>query len=335
MATGLIDLAAPVPQATAAAPYTAAQTTAKTANVTSAAAKQADLTKAALTTGAVDTPQTVQGQLKGIIDANSPLQQQAAARAAQQANARGLMNSSMAVEAGQAAVIGSAMPIAQQDASTYGRQALTNQADANQNAQFNASAENQNAQFNAGEANTTDKFNAGEANTVSKFNADQGNAVGQANTVQANEAAKVNLSEQNDLIKANLDVASKNALTNLEASYKSLIQASSSAQGLQQQLMSDIERIQNNKDLDATARQVAINQQVELTKNSLNLLGAMNNLNLDGLLTFGAGVTTPDLKQSAPTAEQVAQAQADQAARDEAAMQNQSFQDSFASRGGG
>lgn len=295
MASGLIDLQAPVPQATGAAPYTAAQTAAKTANVTSAAARQADLTKAAVNTGAVDAPQTVQGQLKGILDTNSPLQQQAEARARQQAGARGLANTSMAVEAGQAAVIGSALPIAQQDASTFSRQSLQNQADVNRNQEFNASAANQGSQFNVGEANTTSKFNVGEANVVSKFNADQANAIAQANTTAANDAAKTALIQQNDMIKANLDVASKSAITNLEANYKTLIQSSASAQSIQQQLLANLERIQNNKDLDGAARQVAINQQVELTKNSLNLLGAMNNLNLDALLTFGSGVTTPEL----------------------------------------
>lgn len=62
---------------------------------------------------------TVQGQVSNIIDQNSPLMQQAATRGLQAANSRGLLNSSMAVQAGQAAVLDAAMPMAQQDAATY------------------------------------------------------------------------------------------------------------------------------------------------------------------------------------------------------------------------
>lgn len=63
--------------------------------------------------------QTVQSQLEQVIAADSPLMQQARTRALQQANQRGLLNSSMAVTAGQSAVLDAATPIAQQDASTY------------------------------------------------------------------------------------------------------------------------------------------------------------------------------------------------------------------------
>lgn len=67
----------------------------------------------------VSPNQTVQTQLEQIIAADSPLMQQARARALQAANERGLLNSSMAVTAGQSALYDAAMPIAQQDASTY------------------------------------------------------------------------------------------------------------------------------------------------------------------------------------------------------------------------
>lgn len=65
--------------------------------------------------------ETVRSQLQQIIADDSPLMQQARARAMQQANSRGLLNSSMAATAGQAALYDAAMPIATQDASTYAR----------------------------------------------------------------------------------------------------------------------------------------------------------------------------------------------------------------------
>lgn len=63
--------------------------------------------------------QTVQSQLEQVIAADSPLMQQARMRALQQANQRGVLNSSMTVTAGNAAVLDAASAIAQQDASTY------------------------------------------------------------------------------------------------------------------------------------------------------------------------------------------------------------------------
>lgn len=76
--------------------------------------------------------QTVQGQLADLLKTGNPLLEQAKARAMQQANARGLQNTSMAAQAGEEAILAAAMPIAQQDAQTYQQQALANQDIVNQ-----------------------------------------------------------------------------------------------------------------------------------------------------------------------------------------------------------
>lgn len=65
--------------------------------------------------------ETVRSQLQQLIADDSPLMQQARARALQTANTRGLLNSSMAMTAADSAMYDAAMPIAQQDASTYAR----------------------------------------------------------------------------------------------------------------------------------------------------------------------------------------------------------------------
>lgn len=70
------------------------------------------------------TPQTytpgenslVSGQLNQLLNGDSPYLQRARARATELANSRGLMNSSIAASAGEAAAIDAAMPIAQADA---------------------------------------------------------------------------------------------------------------------------------------------------------------------------------------------------------------------------
>lgn len=77
--------------------------------------------------------ETVAGNMKSMLDEGSPYIQAARERAKGQANARGLLNSTMAASAGEAAAIDAAMPIAQADAGIYGKAsdyntALTNQA---------------------------------------------------------------------------------------------------------------------------------------------------------------------------------------------------------------
>ncbi len=85
---------------------------------------------------------SVEGLVKNIIDEDSILMQQAAVRGKQFAHQRGLLNSSMAGQASQAAVLDRAIPIAQQDAA----QRL-------QNKQFNIGQENWAAGFSATAAN--------------------------------------------------------------------------------------------------------------------------------------------------------------------------------------
>ena len=84
------------------------------------------------TTRQVSSGETVSGQMERILASNSPLLQRARTRAAQAANKRGLLNSSMGVQAGEEAVLTTAMPMAQDDASIYSNQGLANQTVQNQ-----------------------------------------------------------------------------------------------------------------------------------------------------------------------------------------------------------
>lgn len=112
---------------------------------------------------APDSKSTVQGQLSNVLANDSPLLTQARTRASQSAASRGLLNSSMAVSAGESAAYDVALPIAQQDASTHA-----------QAGQFNANAKNQSSMFNAGESNKLQgqqldqEFQSGLANADAK-----------------------------------------------------------------------------------------------------------------------------------------------------------------------
>lgn len=101
--------------------------------------------KVAPTLGTFDEGKGVAGRVNQITTSGSPLMQTARTRAAQQSAKRGLMNSSIGVQAGEQAVIETAAPIASADASLYQQQQL-----ANQSAQNNASIINANNAISAG-----------------------------------------------------------------------------------------------------------------------------------------------------------------------------------------
>jgi len=79
------------------------------------------------TPGSVASNQTIQGQMSGLLDSNNPLLKRAKTKAAQAANSRGLLNSSMGVQAGEEAVLTAALPIAQFDATQFSNQSKLNQ----------------------------------------------------------------------------------------------------------------------------------------------------------------------------------------------------------------
>jgi hypothetical protein len=95
------------------------------------------------TMGSIDpATETVQGQMQGLLAANSPYIQLARQNALGTANNRGLLNSSIAAGAGEKAAIESALPIANADAQLYQQQSMANQQYQNQAGQFNAAEKN-------------------------------------------------------------------------------------------------------------------------------------------------------------------------------------------------
>ncbi len=95
-----------------------------------------------LTTRSVQENETVGGQINSLLDENSAYIQGNRDRAMRAANARGLVNSTMAASAGEEAALNAAMPIAQADAGVYGKAADYNTALQNQAGMFNADTYN-------------------------------------------------------------------------------------------------------------------------------------------------------------------------------------------------
>lgn len=196
---------------------------------------------------------TVAGQANTIIAADSPLMQRAAAKANEASNAKGLLNSSMAVGAAQGAVMDAATPIAQADANANRATALAN----------------------ADMQKQTDQFNAQQQNAMNTTSAQLQTQVNQSNT-QASNSVTIN----------QLDQANKIQLANIQATYQGDMQANQGSSTLFNTTMSAINNIQQSTTMDAATKQASINQQVSLLKSGLALQGSIANLNLTGVLNF-------------------------------------------------
>ena len=268
--------------------------------------------------------QTVQKQLKGIIEANSPLMQQARTNALQAMNQRGLVNSSMAIGAGQDAVIRQALPIAQQDATLYANSAKYNADMTNQMEQFNKGAENQSRQFGASASNQAALANQAADNAAAQFSAGASNQAALANAAAQNQAAQFSAASTNQasseysqalnatvnkmmdqsmqIALANADTQTKIELQNIdattrkdlaatEAAYKNQMQASASANEIFQQVSKNIADIMANPDLEATAKQNAVTGQKTSLQEALSILSATSGVTgLKSLLNFSVTV---------------------------------------------
>jgi hypothetical protein len=209
----------------------------------------AGLQNPAQVTAAQTAGTTTSEQLTGILNKGGALMQQAATTGNQQAAARGLLNSSMGIQAAQQAVLGQAVPIAQAD----------------------ASAINQTNQFNTQNQQRTNELNVGTQNDWSKFNAQNQTAMNQWNAGQQNEA----------ILKA-MDVNSREQLANIEANYKQLMQVNSSAENMYNQVMKNISDIQMSDTVADKAS--AINSQLAWLRSGMTMVQNLNGV--QGLVTF-------------------------------------------------
>lgn len=291
-----------VPSAqTAEAPATAptVEAQAQGYQATTAATERADPT---LRT--VQDNELVQRQLEQIIGNDSPLIQRARARATEQMNARGLVNSSMALGAADTAVYDAALPIAQADAATYSGAARDNQAVQNSMAQFNAGESNQTGRTNAGLINQAAQFGAQAGNTASLANADSANRAAlqtnqqqfQASTFNA-EQANTNARTQTDMqfraALANVDPQIRAALSTLDNEFAAQRQASGTASEVWRQYQQSATAIMTS-DLPAESKQQMVAQLTQMTRQSMIASGAIDQVGIDAILTM------PDLAGAAP-----------------------------------
>lgn len=293
---------------------------------------------------------TVQGQLTTILDKGSPLMDRAATKALQGMNQRGLLNSSIAVGAGQSALYDAAMPIAQQDAAVN--------ADAGK---FNAGAKNTAALTNAGLSTDVSKFNAGSKVSTQQQEADfahqermqtadigsrydlanmdaqtrialqKADAENQQKLQAANAVLQMGLQASDNAVKqsmqayqlavqqqmqgkdnetklalATLDANTQTTLADINNRFRAQLQGSQSMAASYQSMVDGITRIMVDPNMDAGAKQAAINNLTTLYNNALSMQSQVTGLELGSLLTpgdLGGGAAPAPAPAPAPTPE--------------------------------
>ena len=245
-----------------------ANTTLGTANTTTAALGQVDPS-----TG------TVAGQMATDLNANSPYLQAARSKANQASNDRGILNSTMGVQAGESAAINAALPIATSDAGAYNTQSLTNQATQNQTNQFNTTALNNQGLVNQAAENQTSQFNAGAANA--------------SNTAAFNAQTNLNQTAAQGTVNAHIQQMQNETQLQLDATdntYKQLMQTTASAQQTYASGQATISAIMTNPNIAPSEKQQMINSELGMMNGGLAVIDATNNgtlnTNLSGLLNF-------------------------------------------------
>jgi hypothetical protein len=228
---------------------------------------------------AVTSDQTVQGQLKNIIAADSPLMRQAETRARAAMNQRGLLNSSLAVGAGQEAVIGAATPIAQQDASTY--------ATANTNT---VNAQNAAAAFKATAENTASQQGAQLGTNVALANAEAANLAKREASAAANQILNTKLTTANQMAIAQLDALTRTQLSTLDNQYRQLLQTNQAAQSMFNQAVTNIANISASQTMSKAAKDTAVSSQLAMLNEALRTVSGVAS-------TLPEAVTALDLSQ--------------------------------------
>lgn len=213
--------------------------------------------------------QTVSGLLAKYTDPNSALNQQAAADSLQASNARGLVNSSLAVTGAQDAVLRTAMPAATADAATYAKAGGYNADQANvanqlQYTQGNsvgmAAANNATALAQSNIAANTSRYGTDVGATTSKYTTDTNaqTTLGTANIAATTQRYTTDTNAQSAVTVAKLNIDAQASLNAERDKNQALLQTSSAAASAYNTFANSLLNIQMSTTMDGPAKATAI-----------------------------------------------------------------------------
>jgi hypothetical protein len=286
------------------------------------------------TTGQFNEDKGAAGRVASITSAGGQLMQLAETRAKQAANRSGLMNSSMAVGAGQKAVIDAATPLAQTDAQLYQQQNLTNQSSLNEASARNAATrasvgmdglrlDESGRQFDVNEAGTNARFGAefgersrqfdtSEANNNAKFGSELGEKSRQFDAGETNQNNRFDVEQNNRLFSQARDIASRETIArldgdqrmaaiSLENTWRKDLNANEKLSGAWGTMMESMNQIQTNPELEPENKKELVQQKLDQFGAYAKWTKSVSGVDVSELLVFN---TAPPMSAApgAPTA---------------------------------
>lgn len=253
--------------------------------------------------------QQADAELARIMGQDSPLMAQARANAAQQANARGLMNSSMAAGMTQAEMVKAATPLAQQNAQQAFQREMENTENRQESEMFTAEQQNQLTALGAQLGTDVSMFNVEQLNSAIQLQSELRTAIEQGNAEAANNAAQqlADLTRDAQAQQADLDyqasaeaAAATNALNdrvlqgitelnkqhmanlgaadiaNIEGTYKQLIAMNNSASSLYSESLKAMAAVMDDPKM-STHQILAATSRIQVTlEASLRMISEVN-----------------------------------------------------------
>lgn len=216
------------------------------------------------------TGTSVASRVSGLLTPDNPLMQQARTGALQQSNSRGMLNTSMATQAGEAAVVNAAVPIATADA-TNAQQTKLN------SATIQSQKDLQAVDLKAQNDRLAQTLGSNEKLQEAQLAA-QKEQLGMQLTQQEKLAVNdLNAAQQrlNDQLKSN-ETISTNSLN--EQSQNSIAQAVTANNGYYN---SNFQAIANNKDIPADVRNAYLTHISDLSNSQMKLLSDVYGVNLN------------------------------------------------------
>lgn len=217
--------------------------------------------------------QTVSGQLSSLLASDSPYLKLNQEKAVEQAGSRGLLNTTIAAQAGRRAAIESALPIAQQDAQTYSQFAK-----AKQEADYGV-------QTIQAEAIVSGELNEQKA-AIDRKNQDLQNSF--TSILQgADEQSKTwigDLQNTYNVAIQNLDILSKKQMQEIEMSAQQAQNVATQSSTIMQNYQVSVENLLQDPDflnLGAAAVNNAVNQLQNLAANAILFVGKSQGIDLD------------------------------------------------------
>ena len=246
----------------------------------------------------------VENRITGLLSQDNNYMRQAETQGLQQANARGLLSSSMAVGEVENSRIAAALPIAQQDASLYGQADLQDSAYTQQ-----GNLNTQNYQNNLNTAQFQGDINAGlqhqQGNISSRLQGEQGDINSRLQTEQGGINSRLQ-SEQGD-INSRLQTEQggiNSRLQTEQGGINSQLQAETAIQNRQAQLQTSISNIESDTSLSPAQRDAMIQNEINMYNATATIIARSAGMadstflysgmssRTDGASTTGTGTAT-------------------------------------------